>query len=183
MIAASEFVQTSGSWVNDRTHGVQFRASFLKATAPTTIERIEKYLGSGMSRGIGPVYAKKLVRAFGEAVFDVTAQEPARLREASGRFTCCLDTQSSKAPSATSASRSMTRSTFPNKSSCELKWNMPQPCEKRGRDLPGTMGFRALTIGSYRRQIAPFTLTAVNREVGWKAAIAEPLLRICHRYA
>ena len=44
MISAGEFVQASGGWVNDRTHGVQFRASFLKATAPTTVEGIEKYL-------------------------------------------------------------------------------------------------------------------------------------------
>ena len=43
MIAAGEFVQASGSWVNDRMRGVQFKASFLKATAPTTIEGIEKY--------------------------------------------------------------------------------------------------------------------------------------------
>src|SRR6201981_1644711 len=84
MIAAGEFVQASGSWINDRTHGVQFRASFLKATAPTTVEGIEKYLGSGMIRGTGPVYAKKLVRAFGEAVFDVIQQEPDRLREVTG---------------------------------------------------------------------------------------------------
>ena len=84
MVSAGEFVQASGSWVNDRTHGVQFRASFLKATAPTTVEGIEKYLGSGMIRGIGPVYAKKLVRAFGEAVFEVIAQEPVRLREVTG---------------------------------------------------------------------------------------------------
>jgi len=77
MIAASEFVQASGTWVNDRTHGVQFKASFLKAAAPTTIEGIEKYLGSGTIRGIGPIYAKKLVRAFGDAVFDVIEQEPA----------------------------------------------------------------------------------------------------------
>ena len=61
MISAGEFIQASGSWINDRTHGVQFKASFLKATAPTTVEGIEKYLGSGMIRGIGPVYAKKLV--------------------------------------------------------------------------------------------------------------------------
>ena len=74
MISAGEFVQASGSWINDRTHGVQFKASFLKVTAPTTVEGIEKYLGSGMIRGIGPVYAKKLVRAFGEAVFDVVEQ-------------------------------------------------------------------------------------------------------------
>ncbi|MBV8890864.1 MAG: AAA family ATPase, partial [Acidobacteria bacterium] len=84
MISAGEFVQASGSWINDRTHGVQFRASFLKAAAPTTIEGIEKYLGSGMIRGIGPIYAKKLVRAFGEKVFEVVAQEPDRLREVSG---------------------------------------------------------------------------------------------------
>jgi exodeoxyribonuclease V alpha subunit len=84
MISAGEFVQASGGWVNDRTHGVQFRASFLKATAPTTVEGIEKYLGSGMIRGIGPVYAKKLVRTFGEAVFDVIEQEPDRLREVAG---------------------------------------------------------------------------------------------------
>jgi hypothetical protein len=58
MISAGEFIQASGGWVNDRTHGVQFRASFLKATAPTTVEGIEKYLASGMIRGIGPVYAR-----------------------------------------------------------------------------------------------------------------------------
>jgi exodeoxyribonuclease V alpha subunit len=84
MIAAGEFVQASGSWVNDRTHGLQFKASFLKATAPTTIEGIEKYLGSGMIRGIGPIYARKLVRAFGEAVFEIIEQEPGRLREVTG---------------------------------------------------------------------------------------------------
>jgi exodeoxyribonuclease V alpha subunit len=84
MISAGEFVQVSGTWINDRTHGVQFRASFLKATAPTTVEGIEKYLASGMIRGIGPVYAKKLVRAFGEAVFDVIEQEPPRLRDVTG---------------------------------------------------------------------------------------------------
>src|ERR1700759_3461339 len=65
MISAGEFVQASGSWTNDRTHGVQFKAAFLKATAPTTVEGVEKYLGSGTIRGIGPVYAKKLVRTFG----------------------------------------------------------------------------------------------------------------------
>jgi exodeoxyribonuclease V alpha subunit len=57
---------------------------FLRATAPTTTEGIEKYLGSGMIRGIGPIYAKKLVRAFGDAVFDVIEQEPGRLREVTG---------------------------------------------------------------------------------------------------
>jgi exodeoxyribonuclease V alpha subunit len=55
MIAVGEFVQASRTWVNDRTHGVQFKAAFLKAAAPTTTEGIEKYLSSGMIRGIGPI--------------------------------------------------------------------------------------------------------------------------------
>ena len=84
MIAAGEFVQMSGAWVNDRTHGQQFRASFLKASPPTTLEGIERYLGSGMIRGIGPVYARRLVRGFGETVFDLIEQQPERLREVSG---------------------------------------------------------------------------------------------------
>jgi exodeoxyribonuclease V alpha subunit len=83
-ITAGEFVQASGTWVNDRTHGPQFRAAFLKAAAPTTREGIEKYLGSGMMRGIGPVYAHKLVCAFGESVFDVIEAMPERLREVAG---------------------------------------------------------------------------------------------------
>lgn len=48
VIAAGEFVQVSGTWTNDRTHGLQLRASFLKTTTPTTLEGIEKYLPSGL---------------------------------------------------------------------------------------------------------------------------------------
>ncbi|TWB01005.1 SF1B family DNA helicase RecD2 [Gluconacetobacter diazotrophicus] len=84
MISAGEFVQMSGRWFNDHTHGLQFKAEFLKASPPTTVEGIERYLGSGMIRGIGPVYAKRLVKAFGEAVFDLIEQEPHRLREVTG---------------------------------------------------------------------------------------------------
>src|SRR5450631_2646462 len=83
-ISAGEFIQASGEWSNDRTHGVQFRARFLKAMPPTTVEGIEKYLGSGMIRGIGPAYAKKLVTAFREQVFDVIEAEPQRLQEVTG---------------------------------------------------------------------------------------------------
>ena len=84
VISAGEFIQASGEWNNDRTHGVQFRARFLKTMPPTTTEGIEKYLGSGMIRGIGPAYARKLVRAFGSQVFDVIEVEPHRLREVAG---------------------------------------------------------------------------------------------------
>jgi len=84
LISAGEFVQAAGTWTNDREHGLQFRASFLKASPPTTLEGIEKYLGSGMIRGIGPAYAKRRTRVFGVAVFDIIEQEPGRLREVAG---------------------------------------------------------------------------------------------------
>nr|WP_037453114.1 ATP-dependent RecD-like DNA helicase [Skermanella stibiiresistens] len=83
-ISAGEFMQASGAWHNDRTHGLQFKAGFLRTTMPTTAEGIEKYLGSGMIRGIGPVYAKKLIKAFGVDVFDVIEREAERLREVTG---------------------------------------------------------------------------------------------------
>jgi exodeoxyribonuclease V alpha subunit len=83
-ISAGEWVTVSGTWVNSREHGQQFKASFLKASAPTTAEGIEKYLGSGMIRGIGPIYASKLVAVFGAAVFEVIEQAPERLREVPG---------------------------------------------------------------------------------------------------
>ena len=83
-ISAGEWVTAGGEWVNDRTYGQQFKTRFLRTSAPTTTEGIEKYLGSGMIRGIGPVYARKLVKAFGAKVFDVIEAEPDRLREVTG---------------------------------------------------------------------------------------------------
>src|SRR6201747_2104453 len=83
-ISAGEWATASGEWVNDRTHGQQFKARFIRTSAPTSVEGIEKYLGSGMIRGIGPVYARKMVRAFGEKVFDVIEADPDRLREVTG---------------------------------------------------------------------------------------------------
>ena len=83
-ISAGEWVTVSGTWVNSREHGQQFKASFLRASAPTTAEGIEKYLGSGMIRGIGPIYASKLVAVFGAEVFEVIEQAPERLREVPG---------------------------------------------------------------------------------------------------
>ena len=55
------------------------QSEFLKTSAPSSNDGIEKYLGSGMIRGIGPV-CKKMVKAFGEKVFDVIEAEPDRLR-------------------------------------------------------------------------------------------------------
>ena len=83
-VSPGEYASASGSWVTDREHGRQFRAVFVKISPPTTLTGIERYLGSGMVKGIGPVYAGKLVKAFGVAVFDIIEQTPARLREIPG---------------------------------------------------------------------------------------------------
>lgn len=83
-ISAGEWVTASGEWINDLTHGQQFKTRFMRTSAPTSIDGIEKYLGSGMIRGIGPVYAKKMVTAFGEKVFDIIEAEPTRLHEVTG---------------------------------------------------------------------------------------------------
>jgi hypothetical protein len=88
-----------GEWVNDRTHGQQFKAQFLRTSAPTSTEGIEKYLSSGMIRGIGPVYARKLVRSFAERVFGVIEAEPDRLREVDGSV---IDAAGSVEPLSTS---------------------------------------------------------------------------------
>jgi len=83
-ISAGEFIHAVGVWITDRTHGLQFKADFLKTTTPTTAEGIEKYLGSGMVRGIGPVLAKRIVGAFGEGTFEIIEATPEKLREVSG---------------------------------------------------------------------------------------------------
>lgn len=83
-ITPGEYVECTGAWTNDRQHGRQFKARQLRVIPPSTLEGIEKYLGSGMVKGIGPHFARKLVRAFGEQVFDIIEQQPERLLELPG---------------------------------------------------------------------------------------------------
>jgi exodeoxyribonuclease V alpha subunit len=78
-ITAGEFIEGIGAWHNDRTHGLQFKARQLKVVPPSTVEGIEKYLGSGMVKGIGPHFAKVLVKAFGENVFTVIENDPEKM--------------------------------------------------------------------------------------------------------
>lgn len=83
-VTPGEFVEASGIWFNDHRHGVQFKVHYIKTITPTTLEGIEKYLGSGMVKGIGPHFAKRLVKAFGEQVFDIIEANPERLMELPG---------------------------------------------------------------------------------------------------
>lgn len=83
-VAPGEWITAEGAWVTDREHGAQFRANRLETQPPDSREGIEKYLASGLIRGIGPVYAKKLVEKFGAQVFDIIENQSARLQEVGG---------------------------------------------------------------------------------------------------
>ena len=83
-VSAGEYIKCSGIWYNDRNHGKQFKADFLKALPPDTLEGIEKYLGSGLIKGIGSHFAKKLVTAFCDKVFDVIEHKPELLSTLGG---------------------------------------------------------------------------------------------------
>ncbi len=83
-VTPGEFVDATGIWFNDHKHGVQFKVKQIKTVTPNTLEGIEKYLGSGMVKGIGPHFARRLVRAFGEQVFDIIEANPERLMELDG---------------------------------------------------------------------------------------------------
>src|SRR3954469_1808975 len=59
-ISPGEYIEGAGCWVTDRTHGLQFKTTQLRVVPPTTMEGIERYLGLGMVKGIGPHFARKL---------------------------------------------------------------------------------------------------------------------------
>jgi exodeoxyribonuclease V alpha subunit len=83
-ISAGEWLTGKGWWVRDKEHGLQFKAQMLKATPPTTSEGVERYLGGGFVKGVGPVLAKKLVGHFGAEVLKVIGENPADLESVDG---------------------------------------------------------------------------------------------------
>jgi exodeoxyribonuclease V alpha subunit len=70
-VSAGEWLSGEGWWVRDKEHGLQFKASTIRTVPPTTVEGIERYLSSGLVKGIGPVLAKKLVGRFHADVLKV----------------------------------------------------------------------------------------------------------------
>jgi exodeoxyribonuclease V alpha subunit len=81
---AGEYVEAGGAWTQDPEHGPQFKATELRTTAPHTALGIEKFLGSGLVKGIGPHFAKKIVAVFGERTLQVIDESPAFLKEVKG---------------------------------------------------------------------------------------------------
>ncbi|WP_032114082.1 ATP-dependent RecD-like DNA helicase [Candidatus Paracaedibacter symbiosus] len=83
-VSAGEWVEAEGIWIQDRQYGQQFKSNKIHLTPPTTLDGIEKYLASGLIKGIGPVYAKKLVQAFGQEVFEIIEARPNALQDIPG---------------------------------------------------------------------------------------------------
>ncbi len=73
-----------GNWKNDPKFGRQFLVESYKEELPSTLTGIEKYLGSGLIKGIGPVYAKKIIKEFGMDTIDIIEKDPKRLFQIEG---------------------------------------------------------------------------------------------------
>ena len=74
----------SGDWIEHRTYGRQFSCRACELKTPTTLLGIERYLGSGLIRGIGPSTASLIVEVFGEETLTVLSEHPDRLTEVKG---------------------------------------------------------------------------------------------------
>ncbi len=83
-VQPGENLRLRGSWTQDRKYGEQFKADGYVTVQPATLVGIEKYLGSGMVRGLGKVMAKRIVAHFGLSTLEVIEQGPERLREVEG---------------------------------------------------------------------------------------------------
>lgn len=79
-----ETIRCKGSWKNHPQHGRQFEVASFSVEAPTDLLGIQKYLESGMIKGIGPVYAERIVKKFGTDTLKIIDESPKRLLEVSG---------------------------------------------------------------------------------------------------
>ena len=81
---AGEWLTAEGAWVRDREHGLQLKATVLKTVPPDTAEGIQKYLGSGMVKGIGPIFARRMVERFGTDILSVIEHRSGELETVEG---------------------------------------------------------------------------------------------------
>ena len=83
-VSAGEVLKLKGEWHNHPKFGEQFKIASYESVVPATVKGIEKYLGSGLIKGIGPVMAKRLVTKFGMETLNVIETETRRLCEVEG---------------------------------------------------------------------------------------------------
>ena len=83
-VRAGEWLEAQGRWIVNKEYGQQFQAEILCTMPPTTVEGIEKYLASGMIKGIGPVLAGRIVKAYKERTFEIIDASPHSLTYVEG---------------------------------------------------------------------------------------------------
>ena len=83
-VAVGEAVELRGRWETHRQYGKQFLVDEMRSVLPATVAGIEKYLGSGLVKGVGPVTAKRIVAHFGAETMDIIDNDPQRLSEVGG---------------------------------------------------------------------------------------------------
>lgn len=83
-INPGESLRLTGKWVNNAKFGEQFQVEKYETVVPATVNGIEKYLGSGLIKGIGPVMAKRIVKVFGLNTLDVIENSPHDLSRVEG---------------------------------------------------------------------------------------------------
>lgn len=83
-VNAGEVLKICGRWVTHPDYGEQFKVEMYEKMLPKTTEAIEKYLSSGLIKGVGPATAKKIVKRFGEQTIEIIQHCPVRLAEIKG---------------------------------------------------------------------------------------------------
>lgn len=83
-LTPGESLKLSGYWVMNKKFGQQFKVEHFETIVPATVNGMEKYLGSGLVKGIGPVMAKRIVQVFGLDTIEVIDNAPERLNEVEG---------------------------------------------------------------------------------------------------
>ena len=83
-ISQGEMIEASGHYVNHPTYGEQFQVEAFEIKAPEDSLAMERYLGSGAIKGIGPALAARIVRKFGNDTIRIVEEEPERLAEVKG---------------------------------------------------------------------------------------------------
>ena len=79
-----EVIEMKGNWMNHPRYGEQFKVEHYKSLVPASVYGIEKYLGSGLIKGIGPIMAGRIVKKFGEETLEVIENEIEKLAEVDG---------------------------------------------------------------------------------------------------
>lgn len=84
ILSEGMYLKLNGDYIEHPTYGTQFKMEFFEEQAPEDIQSIERYLGSGAIKGIGPALAARIVKRFKEETFLIMEEEPERLAQIKG---------------------------------------------------------------------------------------------------